>query len=145
MVTPKKLNPQKAGKKPFIPTPEQLKRVHKVASQGMLERDIAFLLGIHPGTLPVMKAKFPELNDAIKKGTAEGIEDAIKGLKYHITKKNLTALLFYLKCKGGFKEDGTHDNDTVAATDSQSTADRILGSVQRVRDRKLRGRAESSD
>ncbi len=92
------------GKPPWIPTPDIIKEAEGYASLGLMEYQIADCLGIGVSTLCEKKNSYPELADAIKRGKSKGIARAANKLVKMGEKGNVTALIFYLKCVGKWKE-----------------------------------------
>lgn len=112
------------GKPPWVPTEEILVKVRELAALGLMDRDIAYRVGIHPHGFSSKKSEYPELAEAIKEGQAEGIERHAAQLEVHGI-KNLGATIFYLKCKGGWKEDGSSKPG-----DGGESKDSIEGAIQ---------------
>lgn len=125
-----KLKKRAGAKKKFDPKDQAtLRKIEKLAAGQMLEKDIAYCMGIHPTYFADLKALHPELSDAIKKGTAKGLEIATQTMLNAMKKKNLSATMFYLKCKGGWRENGPADNK---GNDQESTQSAIQAALQRV-------------
>ena len=108
-VTDDDTNPNGAGRKPWIPSDEELEKVTKLASQGMTQTQIADCLGIHIATLMAKKKEFDQLNEAIKKGKSLGISYVTNKLMAKVGAMDTTCILFYLKCQAGWKEASTMD------------------------------------
>ena len=89
-------NPNGAGRKPWIPSDEELEKVTKLASQGMTQTQIADCLGIHIATLMAKKKEFDQLNEAIKKGKSLGISYVTNKLMAKVGAMDTTCILFYL-------------------------------------------------
>lgn len=86
--------------------PEVLAQVEDYASRQWLEKDIAVFLGYNPNYFSELKTLRPEIGEAIKRGQKRGIDEAIKTLERCMKKDNVVASMFYLKCKGGWKDNG---------------------------------------
>jgi len=118
------------GNPPWIPDAQILKKVEQMASDGMYEKDIAACIGISVSTYMAKKHEFPELAEAVKRGNSKGVQFATECLRV-LMPDNLTAIIFYLKCKAGWKDDGTNvgaggGRDTEASTRAVRAAlDRI--------------------
>lgn len=108
----------KVGKPPWIPTEEDIKKVESLAARGMDQQDIALCLGICPQTLSQKKSEFVLLDEAIKRGKAKGIAHVTAQLLKNIDNSNVTAQIFYLKCKAKWREadlaNNGDDNDKIA-------------------------------
>ncbi len=96
--------------KKWEPTPEILKEVERLAALGMYEEQIALCVGIHPDTFSHKKAEYEQLSRAIKRGAAQGVALVTEKLIQNVQDGNVTAQIFYLKCKGGFKESKEENN-----------------------------------
>jgi DNA-binding CsgD family transcriptional regulator len=81
-----------------------LKQVEGLAAQGLTEGQIADALGITQNTLTNHKKRNLEFLDAIKRGQAKGIGVVTNKLMEQIKSGNTTAMIFYLKCRAGWKE-----------------------------------------
>lgn len=88
-------------KKKFEFTEKDYKEVERMAAQGMVQDDIARYLGMHPSTLYEKKQFLPRIDEAIKRGRAQGHNFVTGKLYQKIKSGNLTAIIFYLKtqCK----------------------------------------------
>ena len=95
----------KPGRKPWIPSEEELLKVEALAMGGMDEKHIALCLGIRPETLSRKKSELDQLSQALKRGEAKGIAKVTRSLLKNIEKGNIAATIFYLKCKAGWRED----------------------------------------
>lgn len=85
MTTKKKENPQKAGRKSKfdgekINVPFDLKRIEFLGGLGMIDTEIATILGISEKTLYNYKNKYPEFLQAIKRGKVAADSDVIGSL-----------------------------------------------------------------
>lgn len=123
-------------------TPEGQALLRGWKRSGMTDEKIADKIGIAVGTLYEWKNRFPEINDALKKGKEvcdfeteealiglfEGhyVEDTVTEInesdgiqKKHIRKTkrwiepNVTAIIFYLKCRAGWREQSQDDAQEV--------------------------------
>lgn len=96
-----------AGKK-WIVTPEILALVERRAKEGATEYKIAEEVGLAGPTFSTKKKEYPELAEAVRRGTEKVITQAQTKL-YDIMmddnhKGQLTALIFFLKCRAGWKD-----------------------------------------
>lgn len=123
------------GRPPKIEfTPKVLQRVRKLAAQGMFEKDIALCLGYTPGHFSALKRENSLLSAALKEGAAEGIEAATDSLMAEVKRRNMTATIFYLKAKAGWRDNAAYGADAGSGDgDSGSDTVRIRDDVQRVR------------
>lgn len=136
MPTPKKADPRHGGGNPkFELTAAKLKQVEKLSEEGLWEKDIAALIGVHPNYFPEIKRRHPELVEAIAKGKANQIKKALSVVKHHVGKKNLDAAKFILRSRGGYSEDGKQPLADDVGRDKESTADRILANIRKHRER----------
>lgn len=86
-----------------------LKQIEQLAAQGLSERQIADALGITQNTLINHKNRNLDFLEAIKRGQAKGIGLVTNELMKQVKSGNVTAMLFYLKCRAGWKETQTHE------------------------------------
>lgn len=101
----KKMKPKKKlGRPKWIPDEEILKQVETYGSLGMTSEQIAYCLGINPGTLSDKQNEFPAFYEAIKRGKAKGVAMVASELVKNVKNKNVTAQIFYLKCQAKWKE-----------------------------------------
>ena len=89
------------GRKPWIP---DLAKVEKLAARGLTNEQIAACLGICESTLYDKKKVFLEFSEAIKKGKASGVQQVSNALFEAALSGNVTAMIFFLKTKAGWKE-----------------------------------------
>ena len=94
----------KVGKKPWIPTAEDIQKVESLASRGMEQQDIALCLGIGESTLYAKMHEIPDFQEAIKRGKAKGIARVTNALLKNVDTGNVTAQIFYLKCQAKWKD-----------------------------------------
>lgn len=78
--------------------------VESLAAQGLTNQQIADSLGISERTLQNRKKDNAEFAEAIKKGKAKGIAVVTNALMKKIKSGNVTAMIFFLKTQGGWKE-----------------------------------------
>jgi len=98
--------PKKPGPKPVDFNEEVLAQIEEYASRQWLDKDIAVFLGYSQSHFYALKAIHPSISDAIKRGQKRGIDAAIQTLERCMKKDNVVASMFYLKCKGGWKDNG---------------------------------------
>jgi len=84
------------GKK-WIPTEKILKDIEQMAMTGLDEQDIAWNLGIHPTSFSTKKHDFPQIEERITRGCAQGIRRATSSLLKQVDSGNLEATRFFLK------------------------------------------------
>lgn len=87
------------GRPAFEITDKVISQVEALAAQGLNREQIAWSLGIHPGTLYKKKAENEELNEAIKRGEAKGLATITNALFQNAKKGNVTAQIYYTKCR----------------------------------------------
>ena len=92
---------KKRGRKPWIP---DLAKVEVLASQGLTHAQIAACLEISETTLYEKKKQLTEFSETIKKGRAKGIQKVSNALFEAALSGNVTAMIFFLKTKAGWKE-----------------------------------------
>ena len=81
-----------------------LKQVESLAAQGLTNQQIADALGICRTTLQYRKRDDEQFEQAIKRGQAKGIATVTNKLFEAVKRGNITAMIFYLKTRGGWKE-----------------------------------------
>ena len=94
----------KRGRKPFEITDEVINRVEALAANGLTLEQIASVLGINVSTLYEKKKEKQELDEAIKRGRDKGIATISNALFQKAKNGDNTAMLFYLKCRAGWRE-----------------------------------------
>lgn len=96
---------RKAAKKPGKPRIEiDIARVTELASRGLSQGQIAAALGISERTLRNRKTESAEFAEAIEKGQALGIEAVANALFDNAEGGNVTAQIFFLKARAGWRE-----------------------------------------
>lgn len=85
-------------------TPVDYDRVEALAARGMDKKDIAACLGITMRTLNQWEIDDPKFDRAMEKGQAAGIAAVTGQLLKAINLGNMTGIIFYLKCRGKWKE-----------------------------------------
>ena len=93
----------------WIPTPERIIEVEKLASRGLTKEQIADCLGIHYDTLNEKSKAYPEFAEAIKRGQASGIDQVANSLFENAMKGNVTAQIFFMKARAKWS-DGSNDD-----------------------------------
>lgn len=100
--------PSKVDPRTWIPSTKDLAKIEKWAGMGITQESISINLGITPATFSSKKKTFPEIEEAIKRGKAVTEDLTVSKLWSMIENENhpkhVTALLFYLKCQGGWSE-----------------------------------------
>lgn len=94
---------QKPGIKPMVFTNDQIKQVEALAAYLTVDQ-ICDYLSICKQTFYNHMEVNPELRDAYRKGHAKAIGSVAQGLIKQAMEGNMTAAIFYLKTKGGWKE-----------------------------------------
>ena len=89
------------GRKTWIPN---LTKVEELAAQGLTNAQIPHCLGISETTLYDKKNQLTEFSETIKKGKAKGIQKVSNALFEAALSGNVTAMIFYLKVRAGWKE-----------------------------------------
>lgn len=82
-----------------------LEKVEELASLGLSEQQIADSLGISRSTLSRRKNDNETFDTALRKGKAKAVVKASSALMTQIEKGSLRAIIFYLKCRGGWREE----------------------------------------
>lgn len=107
------LKEEKRGRPEWIPNEETLKTVESLAAQGLTKEQIANCLGISYQTLNEKSKEYSDFSDAIKRGSAKGIATISNALFSSAKTGNTTAQLFYLKCRGGWKETQVNEHSGI--------------------------------
>jgi hypothetical protein len=92
------------GRPKWVPQPEDLDTIQQLASKGITEEQIAHALGVSPDTLQRNKRTYAVIAARIKKGKAAGVGDIANRLYQAAQRGNIVAMIFYLKCKGGWRD-----------------------------------------
>jgi hypothetical protein len=92
------------GRKEWLPSPEDLQRAEQMASRGLSLTSIAGGLGISTSTFFDKMRKYPELSKCIKRGAASAVEEVANKLFETALAGNVTAMIFFLKSRAGWKE-----------------------------------------
>jgi transcriptional regulator with XRE-family HTH domain len=90
--------------------PPDLEKVKQLAALGLSQEQIARALGISYQTLNERKKEFSEFAEAIKDGASIGVATIGNALYQNAKAGNTVAQIFFMKCRGDFKE--TVINDT---------------------------------
>lgn len=94
----------KVGRKPFEITPELLAKVEALAAQGLTQAQIGSVIGISHQTMAKKKRENIELVEAIKRGQDKGVATITNALFNKAKSGDNVAMLFYLKCRAGWRE-----------------------------------------
>lgn len=84
--------------------PQLLKQIEDLSALGLTQGQIAERLGVSRQLISEKKKQIPDLSDIIKKGRARGVEQATSKLQELIAEKDLGAIAFYLKARGGWSD-----------------------------------------
>ena len=82
-----------------------LNKVEELASLGLSEQQIADSLGISRSTLSRRKNDNETFDTALRKGKAKAIVKVSSALMQQVEKGSLRAIIFYLKCRGDWREE----------------------------------------
>tara|TARA_B100000780_G_scaffold29185_1_gene18489 strand:- start:435 stop:758 length:324 start_codon:yes stop_codon:yes gene_type:complete len=82
-----------------------LLRVAELSSLGLTEQQIAECLGISLSTLNRRKVTDETFDTALRKGKAKAIVTVSNALMRECEKGSLRAIIFYLKCRAGWREE----------------------------------------
>lgn len=139
MVRPKypgkeKEGPKKVGPKPMDFNEEVLAQIEDYASRQWHDKDIAIFLGFNVNYFYELKAKHPEIAERIKKGHRRGIDEAVQTLNRCMKKDNVVASMFYLKCKGGWKDNGDESGTGDSGRDKENVSKTIHQALRRARE-----------
>lgn len=120
----------KGGRPPFKPTDAQRKQVEAMAAYGVPEEDIARVVDISPHTL--RKYFRDELDTAHAKANASVAESLFKQAK----SGNVTAQIFWLKCRAGWKDRQLVElSGSVEGLSDEERAARVQALLERVNQR----------
>ncbi len=104
-----------------------------MAAKGLTLNEIAAALSIDVRTLYNKRKKFKEVRDAINRGAAAGIQNVANALyEAAVVDKNITAQIFYLKARAGWRDQGpiveinNEQNVNVAPNPMELAADQNL-------------------
>src|SRR3990167_3295756 len=92
------------GRHPWIPDKKMIEEAGIMYGQGMTLEQIANYFGISYQTLNERKNEIPDFADALKKGKGKMDAFVTGKLFKQIQRDNLILIIFYLKCKMGWKE-----------------------------------------
>ena len=81
-----------------------LAKVEVMAANGLTQQQIADSLGISVSTLYGRKRESEEFEEAIKRGKAKGVALVTNELMKQVKSGNVTAMIFFLKARAGWKE-----------------------------------------
>lgn len=81
-----------------------LAKVEVMAANGLTQQQIADSLGISVSTLYGRKRESEEFEEAIKRGKAKGVAVVTNELMKQVKRGNVTAMIFFLKARAGWKE-----------------------------------------
>jgi hypothetical protein len=90
-----------AGRRPIAIPIEQ---VEALAARGLTQSQIADALGISLATIQRRRQDNEEFDAALKKGQATGIAAVANKLMERINGGDVTAMIFFLKTRAGWKE-----------------------------------------
>lgn len=90
--------------------PIDIEQVEGLAARGLNMQEISLALGISNRTLYYRMEKDQELVDAIARGQAKGIAKVTNELFKLTQQGNVTAIIFYLKCRAGWRETQVIEN-----------------------------------
>lgn len=83
-----------------------VRQVEELAEKGLVRREIAAALGVSERTLYDRQKESAEIAGAYERGRARGVSFVSYKLWELIEAGNLRAIMFYLKCRAGWTEDG---------------------------------------
>lgn len=81
-----------------------LAKVESLAAQGLTEEQIADALGVSRTTLNNRRRESEQFEQAIKRGKAKGVAIVTSKLMEQVKGGNVTAMIFFLKTRGGWSE-----------------------------------------
>ena len=79
-------------------------RVHRMAERGWSEGKIAEKIGITPRQLKKAKEEDPRVAKALTSGRQRAVEEVEDMLYKTAMQGNVSAMIFFLKCRGGWTE-----------------------------------------
>ena len=120
---------------------ELIARLRQLAAQQLTQTEIALVLGYNATYFSELKAKHPEIAEALKEGYASGVEEVTRALLANVQKGNVVAQIFFLKSKGGWYDGGKSGHDD----DSNIIQKRISEALDRITEDKPEGGASGSD
>jgi transcriptional regulator with XRE-family HTH domain len=82
-----------------------LRVVEELASLGLTEQQIAESRGISRSTLSRRKTDDETFDTALRKGKAQATVKVTSALMTEVEKGSLRAIIFYLKCRAGWREE----------------------------------------
>ena len=82
-----------------------LRVVEELACLGLTEQQIADSLGISRSTLSRRKTNDETFDTALRKGKAQAIVKVSSALMQEVENGSLRAIIFYLKCRAGWREE----------------------------------------
>ena len=103
--------PKKRGPKPRLVTPKLLKEIERLAARGLSQKQLCHALGFSESWWFDQKQKTQELQEAYQKGSTQGILEIADSLFEAAQAGNVTAMLFFLKCRSS-EEWQDHQNTT---------------------------------
>jgi len=101
MAAKKKKTKKKVGRKPI---PIDIEKVATLASQGLNKAQVAGVIGLCESQWYVREEQNPEIAEAYKRGKAKGVLAISNALFEQARSGNITAQIFFLKCKGDWRE-----------------------------------------
>lgn len=101
----------KVGRPSIAITEEIIKEAEALSSRGLTNEQIADCIGLGERTLYEKFEAYPQLAQAIKAGRAKGIKVIANSLFEAAKLGNITAQIFYLKCRAKWRELDPEEND----------------------------------
>jgi transcriptional regulator with XRE-family HTH domain len=99
-----------------------------LSSRGLTMEQIADALGIGTSTLYEKQAENAELMEAIKSGRGKGLAEISNALYEGAKSGNTTAQIFYLKCRGKWREADTEQaNSKDDIQEAKNVVDKLKG------------------
>lgn len=92
------------GRKKIVIPKEDIDKIEAMAARGLTEEQIFHNLGYKRDVFYLNKKSNPDISDAIKRGQNKGIALVSNIIFDKAIKGNVTAAIFYLKCRAGWKE-----------------------------------------